>query len=283
MLALYNPKAPTKVSADASSFRLGVVFLQQFDDQWKPIAYMSQSMTETECLYAQIEKKALTATWACERFSNYILGREFQIESDHKPFIPLLMSKTLDNLPPRVLRFRLRLTRSAIHVPSKLLFTADVCSRVPVTAISVDIDSMALQQEVETSIESVTSTLPATQKRLEEYKQSQTQDATCAQVLKYCQTNWPERGKVSGNLVPFGKSKFHSQCATINYCTMNSDCIVVPLSLQNETLQQLHEGHQGIQRCKLRADIWWWPGISRQIKQMIQNCHTCAKEVNYRK
>ena len=285
VLALYDPKAPTKVSADASSFGLGAVLLQQFDDQWKPVAYASRSMTETERRYAQIEKEALAATWACERFSNYILGREFQIESDHKPLIPLLTSKALDNLPPRVLRFRLRLARfnyTAIHVPGKLLFTADALSRAPVMATSVDIDSMALQQEVETFIESVTSTLPATQKRLEEYKQSQTQDATCSQVLKYCQTNWPERGQVSGDLVPYWKVR--ASLSVCNNLLLYNDRIVVPLLLQNETLQRLHEGHQGIQRCKLRAKTSvWWPGISRQMEQMIQNCHTCAKEVNYRK
>ena len=27
----------------------------------------------------------------------------------------------------------------------------------------------------------------------------------------------------------------------------------------------------------------WWPGISRQVEQTIQNCHTCAKDVSYRK
>jgi len=60
-------------------------------------------MTETECRYAQIEKKVLAVTWACEKFSAYILGCEFEIESDHKPLIPLLTSKALDNLPLRVL------------------------------------------------------------------------------------------------------------------------------------------------------------------------------------
>jgi len=101
----------------------------------------------------------LATTWVCERFSNYILGREFLIESDHKPLIPLLTSKALDNLPPRVLRFRLRLSRfnyTAIHVAGKLLFTADTLSRVPLPSTSVDSVSLELQQEVETFIESVT-------------------------------------------------------------------------------------------------------------------------------
>jgi len=77
-------------------------------------------MSETERRYAQIEKEALAVTWACEKFSDYILGRSFHIESDHKPLIPILSTKHLDQLPPRVLWFRLRLAKfdySIEHVP----------------------------------------------------------------------------------------------------------------------------------------------------------------------
>jgi len=90
VLALYDPKAPTKVSADTSSYGLGAVLLQQKGSEWKPIVYASRSMTETESWYAQIEKEALATTWACEKFSTYILGMKFAIETDHKPLVPLL-------------------------------------------------------------------------------------------------------------------------------------------------------------------------------------------------
>ena len=111
VLALYNPQASTKISADASSYGLGAVLLQKHEETWKPIAYASRSMSDTEQRYAQIEKEALAVTWACEKFSSYVLGMHFTIETDHKPLIPLLGSKSLDSLPPRVLRFRLRLSR----------------------------------------------------------------------------------------------------------------------------------------------------------------------------
>ena len=102
VLALYDPKAPTKVSADASSYGLGAVLLQQIEEKWKPVAYASRSMTDTEKRYAQIEKESLAVTWSCEKFSCYILGRHFNID---KPLVPLLSTKNLDNLPPRILRF----------------------------------------------------------------------------------------------------------------------------------------------------------------------------------
>ena len=104
-LAFYDPAAVTKVSADASAYGLGAVLLQKIDGHWKPVAYVSCSMSETEQRYAQIEKEALAATWACEKFSDFVLGQHIVLETDHKPLVPLLGIKDLDQLPPRILRF----------------------------------------------------------------------------------------------------------------------------------------------------------------------------------
>ncbi|KAL5510819.1 hypothetical protein EMCRGX_G006423 [Ephydatia muelleri] len=134
VLAFYTPDAPTKLSADASSHGLGAVLLQRSDGEWKPVAYASRSMSETEKRYAQIEKEALATVWACDKFASYIVGLKVHIETDHKPLVPLLGSKHLDTLPPRILRFRLRLARfdfTIQHVPGKLSGTADALSRAP--------------------------------------------------------------------------------------------------------------------------------------------------------
>ena len=65
ILTLYDPMADTKVSADASSFGLGAVILQRTESKlpWKPVAYASRTMTDTERYYAQIEKEPLALTW----------------------------------------------------------------------------------------------------------------------------------------------------------------------------------------------------------------------------
>ena len=99
----YDPKREAKVSADASAYGLGAVLLQKSKSgNWQPVAYASRSMSETERRYAQIEKEALASTWACEKFSMYVLGKRFVIETDHKPLVPLFNSKNLDSLPPRI-------------------------------------------------------------------------------------------------------------------------------------------------------------------------------------
>uniref|UniRef100_A0A1X7SNP9 Reverse transcriptase/retrotransposon-derived protein RNase H-like domain-containing protein n=1 Tax=Amphimedon queenslandica TaxID=400682 RepID=A0A1X7SNP9_AMPQE len=101
-LALFEPNRETRVSADASSYGLGAILRQkQTDGTWKPVAYVLRSMTQTEQRYAQIEKEALALTWACERLNQYLLGSKFTLETDHKPLIPLLSTKNLEDLPIR--------------------------------------------------------------------------------------------------------------------------------------------------------------------------------------
>ena len=135
-LALYNPDAPTKICADASAYGLGAVLLpQQHDDKWKPVAFASRSMTETERRYSQIEKEALALVWACEKFTDDIVGKPILLKTNHKPLVLLLRKTNLDCLPPRVLCFRIRPMRfeySISHVPGKLLHTADTLSHAPV-------------------------------------------------------------------------------------------------------------------------------------------------------
>ena len=68
-LALYNPQVATKISTDASSYGLGAILLQEEQGSWKPVAFASKALTETEQRYAQIEKEALAIVWACNKFS----------------------------------------------------------------------------------------------------------------------------------------------------------------------------------------------------------------------
>lgn len=95
------------------------------------MAYASRSMSKTEQKYAQIEKKALGITWACERFIDYLTDGEFKVETYHKPLVALLSTKDLSELPPRSQRF-MHYSFSICHIPGKELITADALSRAPV-------------------------------------------------------------------------------------------------------------------------------------------------------
>ena len=140
ILAYYEANRETFVSADASSFGLGAILLQkQPDMNWRPVAYHPRAFMEAEQRYAQIEKEALAVTWACKRSRDYLLGKQFQVQTDHKPLVPLLGPKNIDNLPPCIQRFRMHLMQfhySIVHVPGKELLSADALLGAPLKDLS---------------------------------------------------------------------------------------------------------------------------------------------------
>lgn len=193
VLAIYDPNRELKVSADASSYGLGGVLLQQWGDVWKPVAYMSRSLTPTEQRYAQVEKEALGLTWACERFQNFLIGKHFLLETDHKPLLSLLGSQALDALPPRIQRFRMRLMRYSYdiaHVPGKCLWTADALSRAPVKGETTPEENNFLES-TNIYVDSITENLPASCTYLNELRQQLKSDSVCAKVMQLCVDGWP--------------------------------------------------------------------------------------------
>ena len=125
ILALYDPNRETKISADASFFGLGGVLLQKQDAEHSPS--WSVDMRKSK-------KKAFVLTWACERCSDYIVGKSIIAETDHKPLVSLLTKCALNDVPPRIQRLRMRLMRfhlkEVIHVPGKEMYVADALSRI---------------------------------------------------------------------------------------------------------------------------------------------------------
>ena len=50
------------------------------------------------------------------------------------------------------------------------------------------------------------------------------------------------------------------------------------LSIHQEMLHKIHNGHQGITKCRERArQSVWWPGISRELEDLVQNCFKCFR------
>ena len=110
-------------------------------------------------------------------------GMNFVLETDHKPLQTLLNTTELSKTPPRIQRFRWRLTRfndKVQYVPGKHQITADALSRAPV-ALPTWADEQ-LVQEAENLVTHKSAILPATTNRLQEIRETQTRDEECAQV-----------------------------------------------------------------------------------------------------
>ena len=218
--------------------------------------HRDQCLTPKSVMHLSIEKEALAIVWACDKYSTFVIGKHFTIETNHKPLIPLLSTKHLDSLPPRILRFRLRMTRydySIEHKPGKLLFTADTLSRAPCSTATAD--NSIPDSEIELFVDTLTSSTPITKSLLERYRQ-------------FCLNGWLSMQKITTNLKPFWLVR--NDLSICNDLLLYGSRIIVPTSLHSYTLQKLHEGHLGIQRCRLRATAAvWWPGLSQQIHKTV--------------
>ena len=54
--------------------------------------------------------------------------------------------------------------------------------------------------------------------------------------------------------------------------------IIVPREVRPEMLQYIHEGHQGKERCLLRArNTVFWPKMTYNIQQLIEKCMICQE------
>ena len=185
-LAHYDPTRETRISADPSSFGFGAVLWQLKDDKLRPVAYTSRCFTETEKRYAQIEKESLAVTWACEKFRPFILGLHFRLETDHRPLVSLLGNKSIDQLSPRLQRFRMRLMwfdYDIAYVQRKNLTTADALSRSPTTKKDAQDQ---LSREAERLINMIIETAPISNVKLQHIRETVQNDNVCKTVLNYC-------------------------------------------------------------------------------------------------
>lgn len=279
VLQLYDPNKPLRISADASSYGVGALMLQKTEETWAPVAYASRSLTATEQRYAQLEKEALALTWACERFSDFILGLHFELETDHKPLVSLLGGRALDSLPPRVQRFRMRLMRYSYtisHTPGKSLTAADTLSRSPLTHGATQTD-MGLMEDTNIYMDSVMEGLPASNSYMTELREQLSGDSVCAKVMKYCLDGWPDKSQLPAPIRHYWTER--AVLSVHDGLLLYGTRLVIPAIMRNDVLEKIHEGHQGVVKCRDRAvQTVWWPGLSSQIRELVLKCRECCKE-----
>jgi transposase InsO family protein len=57
---------------------------------------------------------------------------------------------------------------------------------------------------------------------------------------------------------------------------LKGERIMIPEPMRKETLQKIHAGHQGVNKCQLRAkSCVYWPGINKEIEQLVNKCEVC--------
>ena len=129
VLKFYDVKQEVTLQCDSSEKALGTTLMQN----GQPVAFASCALSKTEKAYAQIEKELLAIVFGCERFSQYLIGKEaINVESDHKP-LEVIFRKSLLSAPRHLQRMLLRLQHYNLKVTYKRraeMYIADLLTRV---------------------------------------------------------------------------------------------------------------------------------------------------------
>ena len=98
---------------DASGDGMGAVLLQETEGILKPVSYGSKKFSDAEKRYSCIERECYAIVWAIQKFREYLLGREFVLQTDH---LPLSYLNDMKNKNDRLMRWALSLQPFAFHV-----------------------------------------------------------------------------------------------------------------------------------------------------------------------
>ena len=124
--------------------------------------------------------------------------------------------------------------------------------------------------------ECVKTTLPVPEPLLQSKLPNFPWERVQTKVRQFCSDSWPEKSKIAAELIPYWRLR--GELSVCDDLLLYDTCIVVPKSAQQEALRKVHQGHQGILKCrqKMKTGVWW-PGVSKAIENIVKNCPECAK------
>ena len=190
LLVHYDRNRQLVLACDASPYGLGAVLSHIMDDGRKrPIAYASRTLTSAEKNYSQLEKEALGVVFGVQKFHNYLYGREFIIESDHRPlsFIFSGQKAISSTASSRIIRWTLTLSAynfTIHHKPGRSLGNADALSCLP-QPVTTDKDCLPGDLVHLLNHLSATTTSASTIRRMTDT------DTILSQVRNFVLQGWP--------------------------------------------------------------------------------------------
>ena len=152
LLAHPREKAKIIVYTDASDFAIGGAIHQVADGVTGPLAFYLRKLTAAERNYSTYDRELLAMFATVKHFQTQLEGREFCIQTDHKPlqYAFVSISDKASFWVRRQLEFLSQFTTDVRYLPGPENVTADVFSRLEAIARPemqyVDYEALAKDQ-----------------------------------------------------------------------------------------------------------------------------------------
>ena len=203
-----------------------------------------------------------------ENFHYFLYGKEFTLETDQKPLV-LIYRKHKVEISPRIQRLVVRgfpyqpfnvRYRKGVEIP-----LADALSRV--TPLPMEEDGIQLPI---IAVNLITVNILYSSNELDIICEETRKDPTIKLLMHYISTGWPcECRRPPQELHPYWN--FREDLSVKDGLATKSSRLLIPYTLRLEVMEQIHEGHRGIEKCMLKArESVFLPRISDDIQEVVE-------------
>ena len=270
---------------------LGYALLQcHGHEDWKLVQCGSRFLSDVESRYACIEMEMAGVVWAIKKCHLYLVGMpHFDVIVDHRPLVPVLNSKLLSEIEnSRLQRMREKLTAytfTATWRKGSCHQIPDALSRAPVADPSTD-DEVAEVAEPDPLHLSVITALtaidedgillaPLQDQTLEKVRAAASRDPDYTELRDLIIHGFPDdKHRLSPSIRPYWNVR--DKLAIDDGLIVYGPRLLIPQELRKETLERLHDGHQGINAtCRRARQTVYWPRCDSDIKDRVESCSSC--------
>ena len=130
--------AQINITCDASDVAVGGVLQQFLNGMWQPLSFFSKKLNPAETRYSAFNRELLAVYATIKHFRHNLKGRNFFVNTDHKPltFVMSSVTERASLRQTRHLAFIAEFTTDIRYVKGETNFVADALSRPSVSAIN---------------------------------------------------------------------------------------------------------------------------------------------------
>jgi transposase InsO family protein len=245
LLTQFNHTDPIAVKTDACKSGVAAMLLQLQKGEWRLVTCCSRRLNDHEANYGISELECLAIVYAVEKLRSYLLGKRFQILTDHSA---LKVLETKNPNSARLRRWALILQEfdfSIVYTKGQLQADVDCLSRAP-----IDPPDEAVERRI------FHIALPVNPV---DWTSEYTDDAS-KRFLELARQN-SEEFSLRNNVIYFKNSLY------------------VPPSKVTNIAREAHEGpvacHGGVAVTLAALEPYWWPGKAKAAEELVGACQAC--------